>query len=214
MGRMERTTDSKNQILNTHLIESIVLNTFSMYKELSVPEMEKWSRYGSMERLDRNPDQPALHRHQSHQSLHTLHNPDPAANYQVNASDFTVPMNTDTVRGQDKEPVAGEKGGTGSGSGSGSGSSQPTAMEEDPSTRADLGAAQFQSATARRLRGRIEATSIVTDSTFFSTVTADPVKVGSMNPPGDTDVLRTFRGARMQRAGENVNQYKLFAELD
>jgi len=28
-----------------------------------------------------------------------------------------------------------------------------------------------------------------------------------MNPPGDTDVLKTFRGVRMQRNGEQVNQY-------
>jgi len=80
-------------------------------------------------------------------------------------------------------------------------------MEEDLNVRADLGAAQFQSATARKMKCKIEATSIVTDNTFFSTVTVDPVKVGSMNPPGDSDVLHTFRGARMQRAGETVNQY-------
>jgi len=32
-------------------------------------------------------------------------------------------------------------------------------------------------------------------------------KIGSMNPPGDSEVLRTFRGVRMQRAGDMVNQY-------
>jgi len=89
----------------------------------------------------------------------------------------------------------------------GSGIVSPTAMEEDSLTRADLGAAQHQSYTARKMEGKVSATSLVTDSTFFNTASADPERVGTMNPPGDKEVLKTFRGVRIHRAGEQVNQY-------
>jgi hypothetical protein len=79
-------------------------------------------------------------------------------------------------------------------------------MDEDLG-RAELGAARHQCINSRRLEDKMEATSIVTDSSFYSTISVESEKVGSMNPPGDTDVLRTFRGVRMQRAGDMVNQY-------
>ena len=83
----------------------------------------------------------------------------------------------------------------------------PTAMEEDNNERAELGAAQHQSFSARKGQKKMDATSIVPDGTFFSTVTTEQERVGTMNPPGDTDILKTFRGVRMQRSGEQVNQY-------
>jgi len=84
-------------------------------------------------------------------------------------------------------------------------------MDAESNIRAELGAAQHQSFNARRLARKAAATSLVTDGTFFQSIVAEQERVGSMNPPGDTDVLRTFRGVRQQRAGESVDQYITFS---
>ena len=79
--------------------------------------------------------------------------------------------------------------------------------EDEPAVRAELGAAHHQCLTSRRMGEKCDTTSIVTDSSFLKTIRINAEKIGSMNPPGDKDVLRTFRGVRMQRGGAVVNQY-------
>jgi len=88
-----------------------------------------------------------------------------------------------------------------------SGAVPMTIEDDDTVASAELGAARHQCLAARKMGVKAETTSIVTDSTFFTTIKAEVEKIGSMNPPGDTEVLRTFRGVRMQRGGEMVNQY-------
>jgi len=77
----------------------------------------------------------------------------------------------------------------------------------DVSARADLGAAHFQSTAARRCNQKVNATSLTADNTFFNTISVEPNKTGSMNPEGDQEVLKTFRGVRLHRGGDMINQY-------
>jgi len=82
----------------------------------------------------------------------------------------------------------------------------PGAVPVGPVGKVDLGTTHFQCCAARAASSQIEATSISIDSTFGSSVKLDPENIGSLNPEGDMDVGKTFRGARIKRGGETVNQ--------
>ena len=149
--------------------------------------MDKWPSAGSLDKTgpEQDPD-PLRGQHHRRRSLTDVGQ---VLEPQVVTSIATVPV-----------PVV-----------TGTGISQPVPMEADCNIRAELGAAQHQSHNARRMGRKAAATSLVTDGTFFQSIVAEQERVGSMNPPGDTDVLRTFRGVRQQRAGENVDQYVTFS---
>jgi len=70
----------------------------------------------------------------------------------------------------------------------------------------DLGINHFQCMAARAASSQVEATSISIDETFGKEMVIEPEPVGSLNPPGDTDVKKTFHGARAKRGNETVNQ--------
>jgi len=72
--------------------------------------------------------------------------------------------------------------------------------------KADLGINHIQCHNARLASMCVEATSISTDSTFGKRISAIPVPVGTLNPPGDREVLRTFHAARAKRGTDTVNQ--------
>jgi hypothetical protein len=72
--------------------------------------------------------------------------------------------------------------------------------------RADLGVTHFQCLAARLAASKVEVTSLVTDSTFGKVSTVEPDLVGTLNPPGDGEVLETFHGARVQCGQDTVNQ--------
>jgi len=153
----------------------------SMYKEARVYTMERRPGTGSLDDVTDPPN--SLVRNSSLTNLSLGPAPEKK---QVKASYGYTVTGTSTVP-TGTVPIAS--------------TSAPTAMEEDCAVRADLGAAHHQSMTTRKKERRVSATSLVTDSTFFNTASADPDRVGSMNPPGDTDVLKTFRGVRLHRGG-------------
>jgi hypothetical protein len=70
----------------------------------------------------------------------------------------------------------------------------------------NLGTAHHQCSSARRAGSKVSAISISLDDTFGKMITAEPERVGSLNPPGDREVQRTFHGARAHRNGDLVNQ--------
>ncbi len=70
----------------------------------------------------------------------------------------------------------------------------------------DMGVAHFQCMAARAASCKIEATSIAADVTFGTTVKLDAEQIGQLNPPGETIVDKTYRGARAKRGGDTVNQ--------
>jgi len=73
--------------------------------------------------------------------------------------------------------------------------------ERGGGTRVDLGTTHYQCAAARNASNKVDATSIATDATFGSVIKLDPETIGSLNPEGDLDVGKTFRGARVNRGG-------------
>jgi len=72
--------------------------------------------------------------------------------------------------------------------------------------RFDLGINHFQCMAARAASSQVEATSISIDSTFGKETVMEAEPVGSLNPPGDMDIKKTFHGARAKRGTETVNQ--------
>jgi len=147
--------------------------------------MERRAHHGSLGDVSREEDKVTLL--QRHHSVEKL---DAPANQKVNTCS-TLPS---TSGGELPVPVPSGQ--------------VPEAMDADLcAARADLGAAHFQSSAARRCNQKITATSLTADNTFFNTITVEPDKTGSMNPEGDQDVLRTFRGVRLHRGGEMINQY-------
>ena len=154
--------------------------------------MDKWASAGSLD--NRELDNPSAN-NRRRRSLTDL-----------NLTDINLATNSQVMITSSNAP-SGSGGGAGTVPVPAEASSPDTPMEAECNARADLGAAQHQSFNARKMERKVDATSLVTDGTFFQTVRAEAERVGSMNPPGDTDVLRTFRGVRQQRAGENVNQY-------
>ena len=74
------------------------------------------------------------------------------------------------------------------------------------SERYDLGINHFQCMAARAASSQVEATSISIDATFGKEMVMDPEPVGSLNPPGDSQVKKTFHGARAKKGNETVNQ--------
>ncbi len=65
----------------------------------------------------------------------------------------------------------------------------------------DMGVTHYQCMAARAAKSQVEATSIAADSTFGKTVKLDAEQIGSLNPPGEKEVDKTFRGARVKRGG-------------
>ncbi len=74
------------------------------------------------------------------------------------------------------------------------------------SGRADLGVTHFQCLAARNAANMVEVTSLSTDTTFGRVFKTDTEQVGTLNPPGDVDVLKTFHGGRVKRLQDTVNQ--------
>jgi hypothetical protein len=70
----------------------------------------------------------------------------------------------------------------------------------------DMGVTHFQCMAARAAKCQIEATSIAADATFGKTIKLEAEQIGALNPPGEKEVDRTFRGARVKRGGDTVNQ--------
>jgi hypothetical protein len=70
----------------------------------------------------------------------------------------------------------------------------------------DMGVTHFQCMAARAAKCQIEATSIAADATFGKTIKLDAEQIGSLNPKGEKEVDKTFRGARVKRGGDTVNQ--------
>jgi len=70
----------------------------------------------------------------------------------------------------------------------------------------DMGVTHFQCVAARAACRQIEATSIAPDATFGKTLKLDPDQIGDLNVVGDKGMSKTFRGARVKRGGETVNQ--------
>jgi len=80
---------------------------------------------------------------------------------------------------------------------------------DDNSTKdkqTDMGVTHFQCMAARAASCQIEATSIAADVTFGKTVKLESEQIGQLNPPGELCVDKTFRGARVKRGGDTVNQ--------
>ena len=71
----------------------------------------------------------------------------------------------------------------------------------DGNIQADLGTDHAQCSSARRAALRTESICISPDATFGQKVIMDPDVVGTLNPPGDKDVLLTFHGARAKKGG-------------
>jgi len=69
-----------------------------------------------------------------------------------------------------------------------------------------MGVTHFQCMAARAAKCQIEATSIAADATFGKTIKLEAEQIGALNPPGEKEVDRTFRGARVKRGGDTVNQ--------
>jgi len=76
----------------------------------------------------------------------------------------------------------------------------------DTNSPADLGTDHAQCSSARRAALRTESICISPDSTFGQKLIMDPDVVGTLNPPGDKEVLSTFHGARAKKGGGVVNQ--------
>jgi len=70
----------------------------------------------------------------------------------------------------------------------------------------DMGVTHYQCMAARAAKSQVEATSIAADATFGKTVKLDAEQIGLLNPPGEKEVDKTFRGARVKRGGDTVNQ--------
>jgi len=70
----------------------------------------------------------------------------------------------------------------------------------------DMGVTHFQCMAARAASCQIEATSISADVTFGKTVKLESEQIGMLNPPGEECVDKTYRGARVKRGGDTVNQ--------
>ena len=79
-------------------------------------------------------------------------------------------------------------------------------MDISAETRADLGITFHQCSAARRSATKVEAVSINQDETFGRVILTEPERVGSLNPPGDGLVVRTFHGARAARGDRPMNQ--------
>jgi len=79
-------------------------------------------------------------------------------------------------------------------------------QQKDDLKRGDLGIAHFQCMAARATGIHVEAMSIAMDPTFGKNIKLDLDQVGSLNPPGDQEVLATFHGARAKRGMDTVNQ--------
>ena len=144
---------------------------------------ERWERYGSLDNLTAPERTGTISRHNSEGNLSAALIPaaatvDPGPN-QVMNSVLTEPT-FDDHSGMELETVS--------------------------DSRANLGTGHHQCSAARRAALRVEAISISADATFGTTVTAEPELVGTLNPPGDVGVLRTYHGARSTRAGQTINQ--------
>ncbi len=72
--------------------------------------------------------------------------------------------------------------------------------------KANLGINFHQCVTERIAATKVEATSLATDATFGKSMVLETDQVGSLNPPGDSDVLSTFHGARAKKNDLTVNQ--------
>jgi len=72
--------------------------------------------------------------------------------------------------------------------------------------RYNLGINHFQCMAARAASSQVEATSISIDATFGKETVMEPDPVGTLNPPGDCEVKKTFHGARAKRGNDTVNQ--------
>jgi len=82
---------------------------------------------------------------------------------------------------------------------------------EGQTERFDLGINHFQCMAARAASSQVEATSISIDATFGTETVIEPEPVGTLNPPGDTDIKKTFHGARAKRGSDTVNQSVTFS---
>ena len=77
--------------------------------------------------------------------------------------------------------------------------------------RYNLGINHFQCMAARAASSQVEATSISIDATFGTETVVEPELVGTLNPPGDKEVGKTFHGARAKRGSDTVNQSVTFS---
>jgi len=69
-----------------------------------------------------------------------------------------------------------------------------------------MGVTHFQCVAARAASCQIEATSIAPDATFGKTLKLDAEQIGVLDQEGAKGLEKTFRGARVKRGGETVNQ--------
>ena len=112
----------------------------------------------------------------------------PTAGVESDSTQVNVPLpvNTDTSVGVTLPPME----------------SQPMeAQSTNENCVADLGTDHAQCSSARRAALRAESICISPDSSFGQKLIMDPDVVGTLNPPGDKDVLLTFHGARAKKGG-------------
>ena len=82
----------------------------------------------------------------------------------------------------------------------------PMDIQQKGEERAKLDTLVNQCSGARKAAGRAESASITMDENFGKRFRSDPETVGTLNPPGDQVILKTFHGARVSRGNTVVNQ--------
>ena len=63
-----------------------------------------------------------------------------------------------------------------------------------------------QCSNARKATSKIEAAAITLDENFGKRFVVEQDIVGTLNPPGDREILRTYHGARISRGSTPINQ--------